>query len=75
MMLRRRHVIKAITYRLYSTCITVLIATIVTGDWKVGLVIGPVELIVKSVSYYLHERWWLATTYGIRTAKRSADKT
>lgn len=74
-MLRRRHIIKAITYRLYSTCITILIATVVTGDLDVGLVIGPIELIVKSVSYYLHELWWLRTTYGIRAAKRSADKT
>lgn len=75
MILRRRHVIKAIMYRLYSTCITILIAMIVTGDLNIGLIIGPIELVVKSVSYYLYERWWLRTAYGIKAAKRPPNKT
>ena len=37
---------------------TVAIAWWVTGDWRIGLQVGWIELFVKMLLYYLHERFW-----------------
>ena len=58
MISRKRHAIKAVTWRVVATSATVLIAWWVTGDWSVGLEVGAVEFVVKMVLYYLHERFW-----------------
>jgi uncharacterized membrane protein len=39
---------------------------IITGDPTVGLKIGALELITKFVLYYIHERAWLRSKYGIK---------
>lgn len=66
MVLKRRHIAKALTYRICSTIVTILVAIAVTGDVKTGLVIGPIDLILKVGLYYWHERRWLRTTWGIK---------
>ncbi len=58
MISRKRHAIKAVTWRGVATTATVFIAWWVTGDWTVGLEVGTVELFVKMLLYYLHERFW-----------------
>ena len=60
MISRRRHAVKAVTWRAVATSATVLIAWWVTGDWSVGLEVGTVELFAKLLLYYLylHERFW-----------------
>jgi uncharacterized membrane protein len=30
----------------------------VTGDWRVGIEVGSVEVFAKMLLYYLHERFW-----------------
>jgi len=39
---------------------------IITNDPTVGLKIGALELVTKFVLYYLHERVWLKSKYGIK---------
>jgi uncharacterized membrane protein len=58
MISRTRHAIKAVTWRAVATSATVLIAWWVTGDWRVGLEVGSIELFAKLLLYYLHERFW-----------------
>ena len=55
---RKRHIVKAISWRAVGTLDTVLIAWFVTGSPKLGLSIGVVELVTKTVLYYFHERIW-----------------
>ncbi|RLC88978.1 MAG: hypothetical protein DRJ03_00010 [Chloroflexi bacterium] len=66
MVLKRRHLVKSITWRVCSTAVTVLIAIAVTRDVNVGLIIGPIDLVVKVVLYYWHEKQWSKTTWGIK---------
>ena len=66
MVLKRRHLVKSITWRACSTAVTVLIAIAVTGDVNVGLVIGPIDLVVKVGLYYWHEKQWSKTAWGIK---------
>jgi uncharacterized membrane protein len=58
MVSRKRHVLKAVTWRVLATSATVVIAWWVTGDWRVGIEVGSVEVFAKMLLYYLHERFW-----------------
>lgn len=55
---RRRHVAKAVTYRILATTTTILIARVVSGSWEIGAQIGVLEFFAKIVLYYGHERAW-----------------
>ncbi len=54
----KRHIAKAITWRIVGTLDTMILGWIVTGDLKLGLAIGGFEVITKMLLYYLHERAW-----------------
>ena len=58
MISRKRHVVKAVTWRVVATTATVAIAWGVTGDWRMGLEVGGWEVFVKLLLYYSHERFW-----------------
>lgn len=55
---RKRHIAKAISYRLLGSVQTVIIGYILTGSVYISSIAGGVELIVKPVLYYIHERIW-----------------
>jgi uncharacterized membrane protein len=57
---------KTITWRLVGTIDTILIGWIISGDPLIGLKIGSVEVITKMVLYFLHERVWYKTNFGVR---------
>ena len=65
MIKRKRHIAKAVTWRIIGTLDTVLIGWIISGDLIVGASIGVFELITKTVLYYLHERVWYKFNYGV----------
>lgn len=50
--------IKTLIWRTIATIITVLTGWAVTGNYKFGLAIGGIEVIIKMVSYFLFERLW-----------------
>lgn len=54
----KRHIAKAISYRLVGSAQTILIGYILTGSLIVSSTIGIIELIVKPIVYFLHERFW-----------------
>lgn len=63
---RKRHILKTITWRLVGTIDTVVIGGLITGDWTIGLSIGGIEVISKMVLYYIHERVWYKSNYGVK---------
>lgn len=60
-----RHILKAITWRIIGTVDTILISWVITGDPMKGVSIGAMELITKMLLYYLHERLWYQSRYGL----------
>ena len=62
----KRHILKTITWRILGTIDTIVIGGLITGDWKIGLSIGGVEVISKMTLYYIHERVWYKSNYGIK---------
>lgn len=55
---KKRHIIKAITWRIVATLTTIALAWGISGDYKIGLKVGLFEFILKMVLYYFHERLW-----------------
>ena len=67
---RKRSLLKTISWRIIGTLDTMIISWIITGSFKWGVAIGSVEVITKMVLYYLHERAWYKSGYGIDKTKR-----
>ena len=51
--------IKGILYRVFGTFCTIIISFIFTGNLKISLGIGVVEVFSKILLYYCYERIWL----------------
>lgn len=60
-----RHIAKTISWRVIGTVDTMVLAWIISGDPLVGLKIGAVEVITKMLLYYLHEKVWYRSNYGL----------
>ncbi len=54
----RVSVLKAISWRVLGTIDTMVISYILTGNIKIAVGIGSIEVVSKMILYYLHERVW-----------------
>lgn len=59
-----RSFLKAFSWRIISTLVTICIAYLVTKDVNFAIAIGFIEFFSKFVIYYLHERAWQRSTIG-----------
>jgi len=55
---KKRHILKTISYRILTSLLTFMIAWIITGNIHAALGIGSIEVILKMIVYYYHERFW-----------------
>jgi len=70
MVAKKRHILKAISWRIIGTLDTMILSWIITGNWKIGVAIGGVEVVTKMILYYLHERaWYKFSDFGIKKKK------
>lgn len=59
---REKHsksIIKSISWRVIATLTTVCISYVVTGNAKFAFSIGSIEVVLKIILYYIHERFWM----------------
>ena len=62
----KRHVAKTISWRIIGTIDTMILSSVITGSWELGLTIGGVEVITKMFLYFIHERvWYKYSKYGL----------
>ena len=66
---RKRHILKTITWRIVGTLDTIIIGWVISGDPTIGLSIGGLEVFTKMILYYLHERAWYRSRFGIHKKK------
>lgn len=59
-----RSIIKGISWRLFGTLDTILLALLWTGDYRKAFAIGGAEIATKIVLYWIHERFWLRLVWG-----------
>ena len=63
---RTRHIAKTITWRIIGTIDTMLLGWLISGDPMIGLKVGGLELFTKMLLYYLHQRAWYKSKFGIK---------
>lgn len=63
---KRLHLIKSITWRVFSSGLTFLMGLWILKSGKQALIIAVVEIFTKFYLYYLHERLWHKTTFGMK---------
>jgi len=68
-----RSLIKALSWRMTGTVDTIVVSYFVTGQIKLALSIGFVELFTKIGLYYLHERAWNKISLGRETPKKDFE--
>lgn len=66
---KKRHLLKAITWRVIASLTSFFIGWAATGDISMGLTVGAFDVVIKFVLYYLHERAWYRSDYGVEREK------
>jgi uncharacterized membrane protein len=61
----RRSITKALTYRLWQSANTFLISWVITGRLEMAAAIVSIEVFVKIIVYFFHERIWTKIKWGI----------
>jgi len=61
-----RSILKALSWRALATIATITIVFVFTGRLVLSLGVGAVEVVVKLLLYYLHERLWSLLKIGRR---------
>ena len=59
-----RSIIKGLTWRIFATGTTILVAYVVLGDTDLAFKIGAFEFFAKLFVYYFHERIWQSVPRG-----------
>lgn len=67
-----RSAAKAFSWRITGTMDTIVVSFLITGEPKLALSIGFVELFTKIFLYYFHERIWNRISFG-RSEPRPTD--
>jgi uncharacterized membrane protein len=64
---RKRHIAKALSYRIISTLIGFIVILVATGSVEMSAMFSIAELFWKPVQYYVHERiWYRWINYGLK---------
>lgn len=67
-----RSIAKSISWRVLASTATVLLVYAFTGEIKIAVSIGLLEVVVKMVLYFFHERAWNRVSFG-RLASEKAE--
>jgi uncharacterized membrane protein len=62
----KRSIVKALTYRAWQSLNTFLISLVVTGKLDMAAAIVSIEVVVKIVIYFFHERIWSKIKWGMK---------
>ena len=66
----KRHITKAITWRVLASLVTFTITFIATGNIEIGIGVGVFDMVIKLVLYYFHERLWYNVNWGIKHKRK-----
>lgn len=70
----QRHLLKTVSWRIVGTIDTMVLAWLISGDPMVGLKVGFAEVVTKMFLYYLHERAWYKTDFGLEHRNSKSKK-
>ena len=61
----KRTVVKSITWRVIATTTTIIAVYTYTNDWRIAATSGIVANVIKTALYYIHERLWNRSSFGV----------
>ena len=61
-----KSIVKAFTWRFIATCTTMSIVWFYTGELTLTLEVGALDVVLKLIFYYLHERAWSKPAWGTK---------
>ncbi|MFZ1291346.1 MAG: adenylyl-sulfate kinase [Melioribacteraceae bacterium] len=59
-----RSIIKAISWRIFATLTTVALVYLFIGDTEIAFTVGGIEVFLKMLIYFIHERLWDKLKFG-----------
>lgn len=59
-----RSLVKAFSWRIFASFITVIVVWFVSGDLQIGFGVGIMDFVLKLIAYYGHERIWANIAWG-----------
>ncbi len=62
----KRSILKALTWRVLATMVTILVVYFLTKKVTLALGAGFIDAAIKMFAYYVHERVWDRTRFGRR---------
>lgn len=64
-----RSIVKTISWRLLATLTTAALVYAFTGKLNIAIAVGGIEVVLKLLLYYFHERTWNKIPYGKKEIK------
>jgi adenylylsulfate kinase len=68
-----RSIMKSITFRILATITTMILIYIFFGRLDLAAVIGGLEIVLKLILYFFHERAWDRVRWGKITLESEAN--
>ncbi|MBC8186507.1 DUF2061 domain-containing protein [candidate division KSB1 bacterium] len=62
--IKSRSIIKTLSWRFIATGTTVILVLIMTGRMDIAFTVGGIEVFLKMLFYFLHERGWDKIRWG-----------
>lgn len=66
----KRTVVKTVTWRVFATAVTVASVYAITGSVGPAIGAGIADNVLKTATYYMHERLWTHSKYGLNNHSR-----
>jgi len=66
---KARSIVKTISWRVLATLTTIVLVYIFIGDVSIALSVGAIEVFLKMLVYFLHERLWDKIKFGKKEIK------
>jgi len=67
----KRHLLKTLTWRIIGSADTILLTWLISGDPLMGFKVGSIEIFTKMILYFLHEKLWYRSDYGVKTNRNN----
>jgi sulfate adenylyltransferase large subunit len=61
-----RSLAKAVIWRVAASAITILLVYVITRSLQVAISVAAAEIVIKTLTYYFHERMWMVVPWGKR---------
>ncbi len=62
---RSRSIAKSVSWRVVATATTIVLVFALTGEVRLALAVGGVEVLAKLLIFYVHERVWQGIRWGL----------